>query len=52
MVAARDAVDGLEAELWAAGSADLEEAMGEADAMVAAGEAARVDDPGGGDEPG
>jgi hypothetical protein len=42
MVAARDAVDGLGAELWAAGSADLEEAMGEADAMVAAGEAARA----------
>jgi Domain of unknown function (DUF222)/HNH endonuclease len=42
MVAARDAVDGLARELWAAGSTELEEAMGEADAMVAAGEAARV----------
>ncbi|GAA4397323.1 hypothetical protein GCM10023168_02150 [Fodinibacter luteus] len=42
MVAAVGAVDGLGGELWRASSADLEAVMGEADRMVAAGEAARV----------
>ncbi len=42
MVAACEAVDGLGGELWRAGSAELERVMGEADRMVAAGEAARV----------
>lgn len=42
MVAARVAVDGLGGELWRAGSTELEEVMAEADAMVTAGEAARV----------
>jgi hypothetical protein len=42
MVAACEAVDGLGAELWRAGSVELAQMMGEADRMVAAGEAARV----------
>ena len=42
MVAARDAVNGLEAELWRAGSTELEQVMAEADAMAAAGAAARA----------
>ncbi|HWS57873.1 MAG TPA: DUF222 domain-containing protein [Actinotalea sp.] len=42
MAAAVEAVDGLGSELWRAGGADLEALMGEADRMVAAGEAARV----------
>ena len=43
MVAACEALDGLGGgELWRAGSAELEQVMGEADRMVAAGEAARV----------
>ena len=42
MVAALAAVDGLGGELWRAGSAELEEVMAEADAMVVAGEVARV----------
>src|SRR6478735_11551474 len=40
--AAREAFDGLGDQLWRAGSAELEEVMAEADAMVVAGEAARV----------
>ena len=42
MVAACEAVDGLGAELWRAASVELAQMMGEADRMVAAGEAARV----------
>ena len=42
MVAACEALDGLGGELWRAGSAELEQVMGEADRLVAAGEAARV----------
>ena len=42
MVAAGEAVDGLDGELWRAGSAELAVIMAEADRMVAAGEAARV----------
>jgi len=40
--AAREAFDGLDAELWRCGSAELGEVMGEIDGLVAAGEAARV----------
>ena len=42
MVAAGGVVDGLAGELWRAGSAELEQVMAEADAMVVAGEAARA----------
>jgi hypothetical protein len=42
MVAACEAVGGLGAELWRAGSGELEQVMAEADRLVAAGEAARV----------
>src|SRR5829696_6162829 len=42
MVAACEALDGLESELWRAGSTELEEVMAEADRMVTAGEAARA----------
>src|SRR6187200_2879138 len=40
--AAREAYDGLGNELWRGGSAELEAVMGEIDALVVAGEAARV----------
>ena len=40
--AAREAFEGLGDELWRAGAAGLAEVMGEVDALVAAGEAARV----------
>ena len=39
---AREACRGIEGELWRAGSAELEQVMGAVDAMVVAGEAARV----------
>ena len=42
MVVATEAVDGLGAELWRAGTTELEEVMAEADRMVLAGEAARA----------
>jgi hypothetical protein len=42
MVAASQALDGLGAELWRAGTTELEEVMAEADRMVLAGEAARA----------
>src|SRR5215207_6964039 len=42
MVAACEGLDNVGSQLWRAGSAELEEVMGEADRMVAAGEAMRV----------
>lgn len=42
LVAAVSAVDGLGSELWRASGVELETIMGEADQLVAAGEAARV----------
>jgi hypothetical protein len=42
MVSACEALDGLGAQLWRAGSSELEEMMTEADRMVSAGEAARA----------
>ena len=42
IAAGAEACRGIEGELWRAGSPELEEVMGAVDAMVVAGEAARV----------